>query len=151
MAASRKVQVISTKYFMCINWGHYVIYLQNIKFMRLILWPGGAYTNDAYATKPESWSHIRIHFMNHDYIGSFWQCQMSQKRKTTCNPCIFFILQSHWSCRNRRTSVTYRDNNEAWVMGISLRLHDRLQRWKCNYSSVFKAFCKGKIVYSNIS
>ena len=24
-------------------------------------------------------SHIMIHFMNHDYIGSLWQCQMSQK------------------------------------------------------------------------
>ena len=79
MAASGKVQVISTKYFMCINWGHYVIYLQNIKFVQLILWPGGAYTDDTYATKLESRSHIRIHFMNHDYIGSFWQCQMSQK------------------------------------------------------------------------
>ena len=47
--------------------------------MQLILWPGGAYTDNTYATKPESWSHIRIHFMNHDYIGSFWQCQMRQK------------------------------------------------------------------------
>ena len=45
MAASGKVQVISTKYFMCINRGHYVIYLQNMKFERLILWPGGAYTD----------------------------------------------------------------------------------------------------------
>ena len=33
MAASGKVQVISTKYFMYINWGHYVIYLQNKKFV----------------------------------------------------------------------------------------------------------------------
>ena len=39
------------------------------------------YTDDTYATKPESRSHIRIHFMNHDYIGSFWQCQMSQKHE----------------------------------------------------------------------
>ena len=45
MAASGKVQVISTKYFMCINRGHYVIYPQNMKFERLILWPGGAYTD----------------------------------------------------------------------------------------------------------
>ena len=79
MAASRKVQVISTKYFMCINWGYYVIYLQNMKFVQLILWPGGAYTDKTYVTKSESRSHTRIHFMNHDYIGSFWQCQMSQK------------------------------------------------------------------------
>ena len=50
-----------------------------MKFVQLILWPRGAYTDDAYATKLESRSHIRIHFMNHDYIGSFWQCQMSQK------------------------------------------------------------------------
>ena len=68
MAASEKVHVISTKYFICINWGHYVIYLHNIKFVQLILWPEGAYTDDTYATKPESRSHISIHFMNHDYI-----------------------------------------------------------------------------------
>ena len=83
MAASRKVHVISTKYFMCINCGYYMIYLQNIKFMQSILWPGGAYTDNTYATKPESRSHIRIPFMNHDYIGSFWQCQMSQKAGNT--------------------------------------------------------------------
>ena len=78
MAVSRKIHVISTKYFMCINWGHYVIYLQKMKFVRLIPWPGGAYTDDTYATKFESRSHIRIHFIYHDYIGSFWECQMSQ-------------------------------------------------------------------------
>ena len=71
--------MISTKCFMCINWGHYVIYLQNKKFVWLIVWPGGAYTDDTYATKAESWSHIRIHFVNHDCIGSLWQSQMSQK------------------------------------------------------------------------
>ena len=59
-----------------------MIYLQNMKFVQLILWPGGAYTDDTYATKLESQSGIRIHFMNHDYIGSFWQCQMSQKADT---------------------------------------------------------------------
>ena len=85
MADSRKVQGISTKYFMCINQRYYVIYLQNMKFMWLIVWPGGAYTDDTYTTKPESRSHIRIHFMNHDYIGSFWQCQMSQKPRHSAN------------------------------------------------------------------
>ena len=50
MAASHKLHEISTKYFMGINRGHYVIYLQNIKFVQLILWPGGVYTDDAYAT-----------------------------------------------------------------------------------------------------
>ena len=35
---------------MDINQGHYVIYLQNMKFIQLILWPEGAYTDDAYAT-----------------------------------------------------------------------------------------------------
>ena len=58
MAASRKILLISTKYFMCINWGHNAIYLQNMKFVRLILWPGGAYTDGTYAIKPESRSHI---------------------------------------------------------------------------------------------
>ena len=70
MAVSRKVHVISTKYFIYINWGYYVLYLQNIKFVQLIVWPGGAYTDNTYATKPESRSHIMIHFMNHDNIGS---------------------------------------------------------------------------------
>ena len=35
---------------MGINWGHYVVYLQNMKFVQLILWPGGAYTDYTYAT-----------------------------------------------------------------------------------------------------
>ena len=60
MAASRKVQVISTKYFMCINWGHYVIYLQNMKFERLILWPEWAYTDAMHFLIHESWLHRLI-------------------------------------------------------------------------------------------
>ena len=83
--------MISTKYIMCINWGHYVVYVQNIKFVQLILWPGRAYTDNTYATKPESRSHIRIHFMNHDYIGSFWQCQMNQKVNHFVKPKSSFI------------------------------------------------------------
>ena len=35
---------------MDINQGHYVIYLQNMKFVQLILWPEGVYTDNAYAT-----------------------------------------------------------------------------------------------------
>ena len=35
---------------MDINQGHYVIYLQNMKFVWLILWPGGACTDNTYAT-----------------------------------------------------------------------------------------------------
>ena len=50
MAANQKVHVISTKSFMGINQGHYVIYLQNMKFVELILWPGGVYTDNAKAT-----------------------------------------------------------------------------------------------------
>ena len=49
MAASKKIHMILTKYFKDVNWEHYVIYLQNMKFVQLILWPGGAYT-DTYAT-----------------------------------------------------------------------------------------------------
>ena len=80
MPASEKVHMILTKYFRGINWGHYVIYLQNMKFMQLILWSGGVYTDNTYTTTVAIRSHIMIHFMNHDYIGSLWQCQMSQKR-----------------------------------------------------------------------
>ena len=50
MAVSQKLHEISTKYFMGINQGHYVIYLQNMKFVQLILWPGGTYTDNTYAT-----------------------------------------------------------------------------------------------------
>ena len=50
MAACQKVHEISIKYFMGINRGHYVIYLQNMKFVQLILWPGGVYTDNVYAT-----------------------------------------------------------------------------------------------------
>ena len=60
MAASQKVHVVSTKYFICINRGYYVIYLKNMKVVQLILWPGGVYTDDTYATKPESRSRIMI-------------------------------------------------------------------------------------------
>ena len=35
---------------MSINLGYYVIYLQNMKFVRIIVWPGGAYTDNAYIT-----------------------------------------------------------------------------------------------------
>ena len=54
-----------------------------------------------------------------------------------------FILQSHRSRGDRCSSVSHRDNYETWIMGVGLRFHDRLQRWKCNYTSVFKAFSKG--------
>ena len=49
MAATRKIHVILTKYFMCIYHWHYVIYLQNMKFLQSILLLGEAYTNDTYA------------------------------------------------------------------------------------------------------
>ena len=54
MTVSQKVHMILTKYFMYINQGHYVIYLQNMKFVQLILWPEEAYTDDTYATKVKS-------------------------------------------------------------------------------------------------
>ena len=79
MAASEKVHMISTKYFICINQEYYVIYLQNMKFVLLILWPGGAYTDDTYATKVKSMIPYYDEIMNHDYVGSLWQSQMSQK------------------------------------------------------------------------
>ena len=50
MAVSKRLYMISTKYFININQGHYVIYMQNIKFVQLILWPAGAYTDNTYAT-----------------------------------------------------------------------------------------------------
>ena len=54
MAASQKVHGLLTKYLMYINQGYYVIYLKNMKFMKLIFWPGGVYTDDTYTTKVKS-------------------------------------------------------------------------------------------------
>ena len=70
MAASQKVQVILTKYFMCINRRHYVICLQNIKFVQSILWPGGVYTDATHANKAKIMIPYSDEIMNHDYIGS---------------------------------------------------------------------------------
>ena len=50
MAVNQKVHVLSTKYFMGINWRHLCDISANMKFVRLILWPGGAYTDGAYPT-----------------------------------------------------------------------------------------------------
>ena len=72
MAVSWKVQEILTKYFININWGHYVIYLQNMKFVWSILWPGGAYTDNTYANKAKIMIPYYDEIMNYGYIGSFW-------------------------------------------------------------------------------
>ena len=53
-----------------------------MKFVQLILWPG-AYTDNTYATKPESRFHIMTHFMNHDYIGSLGCIPNEKKSKAT--------------------------------------------------------------------
>ena len=58
---------------------HYVINLQNMKFLQSILWLGGAYTDAAHANAAKIMIPYSDEIMNHDYIGSFWQCQMSQK------------------------------------------------------------------------
>ena len=54
MAASQKVYVVSTKYFMCINQGYYVIYLQNMKFELFILWTGGQEERTQMPLMPQS-------------------------------------------------------------------------------------------------
>ena len=58
MAASQKIHVISTKYFIYINWEHNVIYLQNIKFEWLIVSPGEAYTDATHGTKCKIFKNI---------------------------------------------------------------------------------------------
>ena len=48
----------------------------------------GAYTDDTYATTATITIPYRGEIMNHDYIGSFWQCQISQKllyQATVCS------------------------------------------------------------------
>ena len=56
-----------------------MIYLQNIKFVESILWPGGAYTDTIYADDARIMIPYSHEIMNHDCIGSFRQCQMSQQ------------------------------------------------------------------------
>ena len=70
MAASQKVHMISTKYFICINQEYNVIYLQNMKFVHSILWPGGVYIDATHATKAKITIPYSDEIMN--------QCQMSQ-------------------------------------------------------------------------
>ena len=41
-----------------------------MKFVRLILWPGGAYTDAAHANKAKIMIPYSDEIMNHDYIGS---------------------------------------------------------------------------------
>ena len=72
MAASQKVHVILTKYFMCINQGHNVIYLQNMKFERLIVWPGGAYTDAAHGTKCKIFKNIYKFFSTETISIILW-------------------------------------------------------------------------------
>ena len=50
--------------------------------MQSILWPGGAYTDNAYANKAKIMIPYYNEIVNHDYIGSFWQCQISHKAGT---------------------------------------------------------------------
>ena len=56
-----------------------MIYLQNMKFMGSILWPGVVYTDNTYTDKAKIMIPYYDEIVNHNYIGSFWQCQMSQK------------------------------------------------------------------------
>ena len=42
-----------------------------MKFVQLILWPGGAYTDATYANNARIMIPYSEEIMNHDYIGSF--------------------------------------------------------------------------------
>ena len=85
MAASQKVHVISTKYFMYINtckiW----------KFVQLILWPGGI-TDATHATKAKITIPYSHEIMNHDYIGSFGNAKWAKKGKMTCYVLLCIVI-----------------------------------------------------------
>ena len=70
MAATQKVHVISTKYFMYIYRRHSWIYQQNMKFLRSILSPGQLYTDATYTDAAKIMISYIDEIMNHDYIGS---------------------------------------------------------------------------------
>ena len=101
MAASQKVHVISTKCFMCINWGHYVIYLQNMKFVQSILWPEGAYTDATYADDTRIMIPYSDEIVNHNYIGLLG-CIPNEPKTSYLQHCmsIFNPLRSLWCCSN---------------------------------------------------
>ena len=67
--------------------GHYVIYLQNMKFVRSILWPGGAYTDASYANAARIMIPYSDEIMNHDYIGSL-ACMPNEPTRGTFAPII---------------------------------------------------------------
>ena len=79
MADCQKVHVISTEYFMGINQGHYMIYLQNMKFLRSILWPGGVYKDATHANTAKIMIPYSDEIMNHDYIGSL-ACMLNEPK-----------------------------------------------------------------------
>ena len=57
MATSQKVHVILTKCFMCINWEHNVIYLQNMKFEKL-----NSPRQEEHTQMPTTW-HKSVKFL----------------------------------------------------------------------------------------
>ena len=71
MDAHQKVHVILTKYFMCINQEHNVIYLQNMKFEQLIIRPEGAYTDATHGTKCKIFVKFLKTFIIFFYINHF--------------------------------------------------------------------------------
>ena len=70
MAATWKMHVISTKYFMYRYQEHDVINLQNMRFLQSILSLGEAYTDITNADATKIMILYRHEIMNHDYIGS---------------------------------------------------------------------------------
>ena len=91
MAASQKVLEILTKYFMCINQGHYVIIpaKYEVHMINTLARPDNTYANKAKIMIP-----YYDEIVNHDYIGSFWQCQMSQKLVTLIKYCLKLLMCS---------------------------------------------------------
>ena len=81
MAASQKVHMISTIYFICNNQEYYVLYMQNIKFLQSILWPGGAYTDATFGDAAKIMIPYGDEIMNQDYIGPL-ACMPNEPKRT---------------------------------------------------------------------
>ena len=65
--------------------------MQNMKFVQSILWPGGAYTDAAYANDARIMIPYSDEIINHDYIGSFACTPNEPKRCLTDKVQLFMV------------------------------------------------------------
>ena len=84
-----------------------------------------------------------IHFMNHDHIGSLWQCQMSQKSHATNESnlvffkCVYISYLHDWRSHFQGFPGVVGTLSHTAVQTITCRIVFRLD--------IYKWFCRGSI------